>query len=49
MTVTVKEPKLCERPGCGIRFVPARKDQKYCSSTCKRRFHAYRHVLNRGR
>lgn len=41
----IRDLKDCARPGCHVRFVPSRKDQVYCSATCKRRFHAYRHVL----
>jgi predicted RNA-binding Zn ribbon-like protein len=45
----VKELKACERPGCPVRFVPASKNHKYCSSKCKQRVVAYRHALNGGR
>ena len=47
-TATAKEPKACERPGCPVRFIPASRNHKYCSSKCKQRVVAYKYALNGG-
>lgn len=44
-----RELVKCARPGCPVRFIPASKNHKYCSSKCKQRVVAYRHALNGGR
>ena len=44
-----KEPKACERPGCPVRFIPASRNHKYCSSKCKQRVVAYKFALNGGK
>jgi hypothetical protein len=34
----MKYPKqICESPECGKKFIPIRKDQKFCSPTCANR------------
>jgi len=43
----VREPVKCALPNCPSTFTPAHGAHKYCSATCKKRGHAYRHVLNR--
>jgi hypothetical protein len=45
----VREPVKCALPNCRNTFVPAHRAHIYCSATCKKRGHAYRHVLNRAR
>ena len=42
-----REPVKCALPNCRVVFVPKSAVNKYCSSTCKRRGHGYRHVLRR--
>ena len=44
-----KEPQKCARPNCPVRFVPAHKNHRFCSTLCKRRTHEYRFALNGGR
>ena len=39
-----KEPKTCER--CGVEFLPARSDAKFCSGLCRKRSHDQRHYVS---
>jgi hypothetical protein len=42
-----REPVKCALPNCQVWFVPKTSVNIYCSDKCKRRGHAYRHVLRR--
>jgi len=41
------DPRKCDI--CPKQFVPARSDQKYCSTACKRRAANYKHAFAGGR
>jgi hypothetical protein len=44
-----REPVKCALPNCPVTFTPKTSVHVYCSYTCKKRGHTYRHVLGRGR
>ena len=43
-----RQPQECALPNCRNMFIPAHGAHIYCSVLCKKRGHAYRHVLRRG-
>ena len=34
--LVVGEPRLCARPGCGVRFIARRSSQRFCGRWCQK-------------